>query len=97
MLDPVQDDDADGFVEVEEENENELGQDDLIPNNDFCFTEADFLEAVTNMNTASKYHKVRIDAWSKIHELVGKEIEMSNTKDGSIKWKVVPGVFDDVF
>ena len=63
----------------------------------FLFTEADFLEAVSNMNTASKYHKVRSDAWSKIHELVGKEIDMSNKKDGSMKWKVVPGVFDDVF
>ena len=60
----------------------------MHPNNDFCFTEADFLEAVSNMNTVSKYHKVRSNAWSKIHELVGKEIDMSNKKDGSIKWRV---------
>ena len=93
MFDPVQDDDTDGFVEVEEEDEHELGPDDLHPNNDFCFTEADILEAVSNMNTTSKHHKVRSDTWSKIHELVGKEIDMSNNIDGSIKWRVVPGVF----
>ena len=97
VFDPVQDD-ADVFVEAEEGDEKGLSQDDLHPNNDFCFTEADFLEAVSNINTASKYHKVRSDAWNKIHDLVGKEIEVkSSKKDGSIKWKVVPGVFDDEF
>ena len=77
---------------------NELSQDELHPNNYFCFTEADFLETVSNISTASKYHKVRSDAWSKIKELVGKEIEVKSKKrDGTITWKVVPGVFDDEF
>ena len=97
VFDPVQDD-AGVFVEVDEGDENELGQDELHPNNNFCFIGADFLEAVSNINTVSKCHKVRSDACNKIHELVGKEIEVKSIKkDGSIKWKVVPVVFDDEF
>ena len=73
-------------------------EDVLHPNNNFCFTESDFLEGVTNMNQAFKHHGIRNAAWDKIHKLVGREVECkSNNKDGCIKWKVVPGVFIDDF
>ena len=36
--------------------QDEIGEEeDFTPNNDFCFTEDDFLEARTNMNEATRH------------------------------------------
>ena len=42
------------------------------------------------MNDATQHKKKFNDTWNEINKLVGKEIEFSTSKDGSIVWKVVP-------
>ena len=45
--------------------------DEALPNNDFCFTEDDFLEAQANMNEATRHIGVYNSTWTKIRELEG--------------------------
>ena len=83
--------DEDAVAEVEGE--------DSTPNNDFCFTEADFLESQTQMNDATRHLSTYKTTWDKIKDLEGTEVESKNAKDGSIKWKVVASesVTEDLF
>ena len=69
---------------------------DLCPNNDFCFTEEDFLEARTNMNEATRHTGTYNSTWSKIRDLEGADVVVKNS-DGEVIWKIVNDVEDDVF
>ena len=40
-----------------------------LPNNDFCFTEDDFLESLSNMNDTTRHHSKWRDAWQIIKGL----------------------------
>ena len=60
-----------------------------LPNNDFCFTEADFLETQYQMNDATRHQGTYNDAWDVIKKLEGKVIETSSNKMGKMKWTVV--------
>ena len=78
------------------EDEIDESEDILCPNNDFCFTEDDFLEARTNMNEATRHTGTYNSAWSEIKSLEGESVECRNA-DGVVTWKIVSGVEDDVF
>ena len=79
-------------------NDQEETQEGL-PNNDFCFTEADFLETRNQMNDATRHQGSYNEAWDIIRNLVGEEIQTTSTKYGNLKWKVVPStsILDDEF
>ena len=66
-----------------------------LPNNDFCFTEEDFLSYRSSMNDATRHQGVYKDSWEKIKALAGEEVRVSSAHDGTIVWKVVEGCFDD--
>ena len=78
------------------EDEIDESEDILCPNNDFCFTEDDFLEARTNMNEATRHTGTYNLAWSEIKSLEGESVECRNA-DGVVTWKIVSGVEYDVF
>ena len=60
-------------------------QDDIeLPNNDFCFTEDDFLQSFTVMNDTTRHRGFCHNSWKKIRELDGKEVTCRNTKDGKV-------------
>ena len=42
---------------------------ELILNNDFCFTEEDFLRASNEMNDATRHQGIYSDTWRKIKNL----------------------------
>ena len=73
--------------EIEEEE-------DFTPNNDFCFTEDDFLR--TNMNEATRHTEAYNQAWSKIRALIGDTIEVKHS-EGNVIWRIVESVEDDIF
>ena len=67
------------------------------PNNDFCFTEEDFLEQRNDMNDATRHQGTYQGVWSEIRAMVGEEVETKSSKDGNIVWKIVESVTDDDF
>ena len=69
----------------------------LLPNNDFCFTEEDFLEQRNDMNNATRHQGTYQGVWSEIRAMVGEEVETKSSKDGNIVWKIVESVTDDDF
>ena len=75
--------------EIEEEE-------DFTPNNDFCFTEDDFLEARTNMNEATRHAGSYHETWSKIRALTGDTVEVKHS-EGNVIWRIVGSVEDDIF
>ena len=70
-----------------------------LPNNDFCFTEADFLETRNQMNDATRHQGSHNEAWDTIRSLVGTEVQTTSSKHGNLKWVVVPStsISDDEF
>ena len=97
--DPLNPADIQGDVNDDDDPASDAGPQDPVslPNNDFCFTEDDFLESVTGMNDATRHRGVWHDAWKKITELEGKEIECNNAKDGKVVWKVIKECDEDAF
>lgn len=79
-------------------NDQEETQEGL-PNNDFCFTEADFLETRNQMNDATRHQGSHNEAWDTIRSLVGTEVQTTSSKYGNLKWVVVPStsISDDEF
>ena len=71
------------------------GDDEEIPNNDFCFTHNDFIEYQSSMNDATRHQNTHAAAWNEIKSMVGEEITVKSAKDGNIKWRVVECVRDD--
>ena len=80
------------------EGEDE-GEENNLPNNDFCFTEADFIETRNNFNDATRHRGVYNESWAKIKALEGEEVIKTHGTDGAIRWIVVPSesIEDDVF
>ena len=71
---------------------------DSFPNNDFCFTEDDFIESINNINDATRHRDNYNFTWNKIRDLEGVEyISNIDHKNGPITWKVVPGCDEGVF
>ena len=71
-----------------------LDEDVSTPNNNFDYNSpSDFLETWLDEN-AFNHRRYYDEAWSQSHGLFGKEVEVGEGQD-KIKWKVVPGVFDD--
>ena len=65
------------------------------PNNDFCFTEADFVNTVTNeTNEVVRHQAKHSQAWEKIKSLKGEEL-LCGSGDDKILWKIVEGVYED--
>ena len=65
------------------------------PNNDFCFTEADFDNTLTNVRNEVVRHQAKHSmAREEIKSLEGEEILCASGED-KIVWKVVEGVYDD--
>ena len=69
------------------------------PNNNFCFTEEDFIAHYNKMNDATRYQGKNNDAWKEIKSLEGTTVPCNSSKDGRIIWYVVPSesVIDDDF
>ena len=90
-------DPLEAVVVGEDEGDQDKGNDS--PNNDFCFTEADFLETRKNFNDATRHRGVYNESWAKIRALEGKEVIKSHGTDGAIRWIVVLSecIEDDVF
>ena len=66
-----------------------------MPNNDFCFTPEDFIEAQSGHNDATR-HRSRIqEVWNEIKNLEGEEITVASGKYGKVVWKVVSVVTND--
>ena len=95
--DPLNPADIEGDANDDDASEADLPELIPLPNNDFCFTEDDFLESVTGMNDATRHRGVWHDTWKKIKELEGKEIECNNAKDGKVVWKVIKECDEDTF
>ena len=79
------------------ESQNTVEDEGGMPNNDFCFTEDDFIETRQQMNDAVRHQGTYMDAWSKIKALENHELTVTSAKDGALKWKVVPNVVHDDF
>ena len=67
--------DKDDLLEVEE---TYLNNSESFPNNDFCFTEDDFIEFVNNINDATRHRGNYHFTWNRIKDLEGVEY-ISNT------------------
>ena len=67
-----------------------IEQPEGLPNNDFCFTEADFLETRNQMNDATRHQGTFHEAWSAIRALEGREVMTTSSKFGDLIWTVVP-------
>ena len=69
------------------------------PNNNFCWTEEDFLDDmnqfIDNIHEASRHRNAYQSAWAKINGLEGHQETVSSAKDGSITWRVVPDILLD--
>ena len=92
VLDPAQiDDNNDNAPDPEDEDPAHL------PNNDFCFTEDDFLESLSNMNDATRHRSKWRDAWHIIKGLEGEEVACQNAADGKVTWKVISECDEDIF
>ena len=63
---------ADIMVDVLDDKTNKT--EDLCPNNNFCFTKKDLLEARIDMNEATRHTGTYNSAWSKIRVLEGDNV-----------------------
>jgi len=81
---------------AQQDEDTEENEDVLYPNNDFCFTEDDFLEAQINMNEATRHTGTYNLVWSKIKALEGDIVECRN-QDSVVNWKIVSNMKEDVF
>ena len=73
------------FFGVEEDEEDEV----QTPNNDFCFTQEDFIRGRDEMNLATQHMSRQRVAWEQIRLMEGEEYVSSSSNDGEIKWRVV--------
>lgn len=65
-----------------------------LPNNDFCFSEEDFLETRRMMNDATRHRGTFLNAWDTIKALVGTTVEITS-QQGPLLWTVVDKVDED--
>ena len=93
VLDPAQIVDGDNDNAPDPEDEDPAN----LPNNDFCFTEDDFLESLSNMNDATRHRSKWRDAWQIIKGLEGEEVVCQNAADGKVAWKVITECDEDIF
>ena len=68
-----------------------------LPNNDFCYTEEDFMESRQMMNDATRHHGTYLHSWNTIKSLVGQTVVTNSSTHGSLTWTVVGSVVDDDF
>ena len=75
-----------------------MNNSESFPNNDFYFTEDDFIESINNINDATRHRGNYYFTWNKIKDFESDEY-ISNIahKDGPITWKVVLGCDKDMF
>ena len=85
VLDPAQIVDGDNDNAPDPEDEDPAN----LPNNDFCFTEDDFLESLSNMNDATRHRGKWRDVWKIIKHPEGEEVACQNAADGKVTWKVI--------
>ena len=78
-------------------NEEAEGSEDAMPNNDFCFTNDDFIEYRTGINDATRHQGKYREAWATIKSLEGHKEICSSSSDGKVVWTVVDKVVDDDF
>ena len=67
------------------------------PNNDFCFTEADFIETRTAMNDAMRHQGTHTTTWTAIKALKGEVVETRNAEYGNCIWTVIEECNEDIF
>jgi len=67
------------------------------PNNDFCFTEADFIETRTTMNNAMRHQGTHTTTWTAIKALKGEVVETRNAEYGNCIWTVIEECNEDIF
>ena len=95
---PIKEDTAANDAIEEEEDVRDVDvvvEEEGTPNNDFCFTEADFLEYQSGMNSATLHRNKHKIAWEEIKALTGEEVVVESSQDGKIVWRVVPSVLED--
>ena len=82
----------------QKQKQNYLNNSESFPNNDFCFTEDDFIEFVNNINDATRHRGNYHFTWNRIKDLEDVEY-ISNTAHNyySITWKVISSCDEDVF
>ena len=67
--------------------------DEVVPNNNFCHNESDFVpEMQSNINEVLRHQQRNRNAWLAIEELEGKEVIVGSGA-GTISWTVVRGSF----
>uniref|UniRef100_A0A7S2RJD5 Uncharacterized protein n=1 Tax=Eucampia antarctica TaxID=49252 RepID=A0A7S2RJD5_9STRA len=83
----------------EDENFNEEAEvsESVTPDNDFCFTNDNFIEYRTVINDVARYQSKYIDACSNINSLEGHEVIFISSSDGRVVRMVVDKVTDDNF
>ena len=83
---------------MEDDCQDKDSIDNSHPDNDFCFTEDDFIVSVNNMNDATRHWSNYNSIWDQIKALDGVEyISGDNHKDGAITWKVIYSCNDGAF
>ena len=93
--DGPEDQEEDGPEEEEDGPEEEAEEEH--PNNDFCFTQEDFIAYREGLNDATRHHSKHKKIWEEIKLLKGTEVKVESSKDGAITWKVVESVEEDEF
>ena len=83
---------------MEDDCQDKDSIDNSHPDNDFCFTEDDFIDSVNNINDATRHRSNYNSIWDQIKALDGVEyVSGDNHKDGPITWKVISACNDDAF
>ena len=83
---------------MEDDCQDKDSIDNSHPDNDFCFTEDDFIDSVNNINDATRHRSNYNSIWDQIKALDGVEyISGDNHKDGAITWKVIYSCNDGAF
>jgi len=67
------------------------------PNNDFCFTEADFIETRNAMNNVMRHQGTHTTTWTAINALKGEVVETRNAEYGNYIWTVIEECNEDIF
>ena len=67
-----------------------------MPNNDFCFTNDDFIEYRTGINDATRHQGKYREAWETIKSLQGHE-QICTSSYGKVKWTFIDKVVNDNF
>ena len=94
-VDAVEEDEDNIDIASDEDTDTPEEANQGILNNDFCFSEADFLNYQTSMNDATRHQSKHSLAWDVIKNLTDEEVKCSSSGDGNLTWKVVERVYDD--